>query len=191
VDITTTRAKRSGMWPKARRGVSNSYAKLLAGCRTNLFSTNRLHLSRNLIPSGQTCIHPQVKTKCGALFTAGALAESVEKSFKVVRDRLRELTGYEKGSDAFGKGKRGDNRRHHQSPNPQDTCPLRPRRHRNQGHWPIDGRGCGAMARGVAKVMLLCATRAGWDGTRQYARCHAWRIRVSSWLPVCSSIPRI
>jgi uncharacterized protein (TIGR02391 family) len=54
---------------------------------------------------GQTCIHPQIQTKCGALYTAGAFAEAVEKSFKVVRDRLRELTGYEKGSDAFGKGK--------------------------------------------------------------------------------------
>jgi uncharacterized protein (TIGR02391 family) len=32
-------------------------------------------------------------------------AEAVEKSFKVVRDRLRTLTTHETGSEAFGKGK--------------------------------------------------------------------------------------
>lgn len=32
-------------------------------------------------------------------------ADAAEKSFKVVKDRLRSLTGYEKGSDAFGKVK--------------------------------------------------------------------------------------
>jgi uncharacterized protein (TIGR02391 family) len=36
---------------------------------------------------------------------AGEYPEAVEKSFKVVRDRLRTLTGFETGSDAFGKGK--------------------------------------------------------------------------------------
>ena len=30
---------------------------------------------------------------------------AVEKGFKVVRDRLRSLTSYETGSEAFGKGK--------------------------------------------------------------------------------------
>jgi len=50
-------------------------------------------------------VHPQIRSKCEALDVAGAFAEAVEKSFKVVRDRLRSLTGYEKGSDAFGKGK--------------------------------------------------------------------------------------
>lgn len=49
-------------------------------------------------------IHPQIITKCGALYETGAYAEAVEKSFKIVRDRLRELSGYETGSDAFGKG---------------------------------------------------------------------------------------
>jgi hypothetical protein len=38
--------------------------------------------------------HPQVQAKCGALYAAGAFAEAVEKSFKVVRDRLRDLTGH-------------------------------------------------------------------------------------------------
>ena len=54
---------------------------------------------------GHIGIHPQVWAKCEELYEAGAFAEAVEKSFKVVRDRLRALTGHEKGSDAFGKGK--------------------------------------------------------------------------------------
>lgn len=40
-----------------------------------------------------------------ALFESGHYAEAVEKSFKIVRDRLRALTGYEPESEAFGKGK--------------------------------------------------------------------------------------
>jgi uncharacterized protein (TIGR02391 family) len=39
------------------------------------------------------------------LYEAGHLAEAVERSFKVVRDRLRQLTGHETGSEAFGRGK--------------------------------------------------------------------------------------
>ena len=50
-------------------------------------------------------IHPQISSKCGALYASGTYAEAVEKSFKVVRDRLRELTGHETGSEAFGKAK--------------------------------------------------------------------------------------
>ena len=34
---------------------------------------------------------------------AGAYAEAVEKDFKVVRDRLRQLAGVETGSEAFDK----------------------------------------------------------------------------------------
>jgi len=50
-------------------------------------------------------IHPEIKNKCYELYKNKTYAEAVEKIFKVVRDRLRDLTGYEKGSDAFGKGK--------------------------------------------------------------------------------------
>jgi uncharacterized protein (TIGR02391 family) len=50
-------------------------------------------------------LHPGIYGKCHELYENGAFAEAVEKGFKVVRDRLRELTGYEKGSEAFGKGK--------------------------------------------------------------------------------------
>lgn len=50
-------------------------------------------------------LHPDICGKCHELYENRAFAEAVEKGFKVVRDRLRELTGYEKGSEAFGKGK--------------------------------------------------------------------------------------
>ena len=49
-------------------------------------------------------LHKNVKQKCSKLYTDGYYPEAVEKSFKVVRDRLRELTTYETGSEAFGKG---------------------------------------------------------------------------------------
>jgi uncharacterized protein (TIGR02391 family) len=50
-------------------------------------------------------MHPDIATKCRELFDTGAYAEAVEKSFKVVRDRLRTLSGYETGAKAFGEGK--------------------------------------------------------------------------------------
>lgn len=50
-------------------------------------------------------LHPRIASgRCIKLFNDGHYPEAVENSFKIVRDRLRELTGYEKGSDAFGKG---------------------------------------------------------------------------------------
>ncbi len=50
-------------------------------------------------------LHPELLTKCSKLYEDGHYAEAVEKGFKVVKDRLRRLTGEEKGADAFGKGK--------------------------------------------------------------------------------------
>lgn len=50
-------------------------------------------------------MHPQIYAKCHELYEKSAYAEAVEKSFKIVRDRLRKLTGYETGSEAFGKCK--------------------------------------------------------------------------------------
>ena len=50
-------------------------------------------------------LHPAIQTACLTLFDTGHYAEAVEKSYKVVRDRLRALTGYETGGEAFGKGK--------------------------------------------------------------------------------------
>jgi uncharacterized protein (TIGR02391 family) len=62
-------------------------------------------LDLNSSRRGHIGMHPQVWAKCEELYEAGAFAEAVEKSFKVVRDQMRALTGYEKGSEAFGKGK--------------------------------------------------------------------------------------
>lgn len=56
-----------------------------------------------LLSSGT--LHPEIAEKCSPLYKPGTYAESVEKGFKVVRDRLRKLTGHETGSEAFGKGK--------------------------------------------------------------------------------------
>jgi len=50
-------------------------------------------------------LHPDIFSKCQSLFQKAEYPEAVEKSFKVVRDRLRDLTSYETGSEAFGKGK--------------------------------------------------------------------------------------
>jgi len=52
-----------------------------------------------------TSLNSEIFTKCQDLYNQRAYSEAVEKSFKVVRDRLRQLTSYETGSEAFGKGK--------------------------------------------------------------------------------------
>ena len=48
-------------------------------------------------------MHPEIVSKCQDLYEKGIYPEAVEKGFKVVRDKLRKLTGYETGSEAFGK----------------------------------------------------------------------------------------
>jgi len=54
---------------------------------------------------GIESLHPEIYAKCRTLYAGGDYAEAVEKGFKIVRDRLRTLSGYETGSEAFGKGK--------------------------------------------------------------------------------------
>jgi uncharacterized protein (TIGR02391 family) len=49
-------------------------------------------------------LHPEILLKCRKLYESGVYSEAVEKSFKIVRDRLRVITGYETGAEAFGKG---------------------------------------------------------------------------------------
>ena len=55
--------------------------------------------------AGIKSLHPEIYSRCRTLYLGGEYAEAVEKGFKVVRDRLRSLTTYETGSEAFGKGK--------------------------------------------------------------------------------------
>jgi len=49
-------------------------------------------------------LQSDIYARCRNLYEGGDYAEAVEKSFKLVRDRLRALTGYETGSESFGKG---------------------------------------------------------------------------------------
>jgi uncharacterized protein (TIGR02391 family) len=64
-----------------------------------------LAISESPDVEGIASLHPEILSRCRALYADGAYAEAVEKGFKVVRDRLRSLTTYETGSEAFGKGK--------------------------------------------------------------------------------------
>ena len=50
-------------------------------------------------------LHKAIVERCESLFWSGHHAEAAESSFKVVRDRLRQLTNHETGSEAFGKGR--------------------------------------------------------------------------------------
>jgi uncharacterized protein (TIGR02391 family) len=50
-------------------------------------------------------LHAEILSRCRKLYESGHYSEAVEDGFKVVRQRLRTLTGYETGSDAFGTGK--------------------------------------------------------------------------------------
>ncbi len=63
-----------------------------------------LAISESPDADGIESLHPEILSRCRTLYAGAEYAEAVEKGFKVVRDRLRSLTGYETGSDAFGKG---------------------------------------------------------------------------------------
>jgi len=54
------------------------------------------------IPLGT--LHSEIYAKCEKLYRDGSYPEAVEKSFKIVRDRLRQYTDHETGAKAFGKG---------------------------------------------------------------------------------------
>ena len=48
-------------------------------------------------------MHPLIIAGCRELFRPETYGEAVAKSFRIARDKLREVSGHEKGSDAFGK----------------------------------------------------------------------------------------
>lgn len=48
--------------------------------------------------------HPLIAENCGGLYVAEHFTEAAMKGFMLVRDRLRELTGHERATEAFGKG---------------------------------------------------------------------------------------
>ena len=59
---------------------------------------------RALVPEHFSNLHRAIRRGCTPLYEGGHFGEAVEKGFKIVRDRLRTITGYETGSEAFGKG---------------------------------------------------------------------------------------
>lgn len=49
-------------------------------------------------------LHPTIADECSKLFESEHYPEAAIKGFMTVKERLRELTGYESSTDAFGKG---------------------------------------------------------------------------------------
>jgi uncharacterized protein (TIGR02391 family) len=71
----------------------------------SLIERLQLALPESEDTTGIKSLHPEIYSRCRTLYAGGDYAEAVEKSFKVVRDRLRTLTSHETGSEAFGKTK--------------------------------------------------------------------------------------
>ena len=87
---------RFGSFPEARAialGIRRKKEKILGEGANNISDNFQLEK-----------LHSVIYKKCKSLFINKEYSEAVEKGFKIVRDRLRELTGYETGSEAFGKG---------------------------------------------------------------------------------------
>lgn len=78
---------------------------LLTGVLDFLKSTESGEESTTPLGAGTLeSLHSRIQEKCSGLYLGGHYPEAVEKGFKVVRDRLRDLTTHETGSEAFGKG---------------------------------------------------------------------------------------
>lgn len=82
---------------KSYKNYENEYKKVAKEYQEQGQAINTSHNNLSLL-------HPDIFSKCQSLFEKAEYPEAVEKSFKVVRDRLRDLTGHETGSEAFGKG---------------------------------------------------------------------------------------
>jgi uncharacterized protein (TIGR02391 family) len=57
-----------------------------------------------IIPNELDVIHSKITQKVGKLFVDEHYAEAVGKAFSIVKDRLRDITGYENGYPAFAEG---------------------------------------------------------------------------------------
>ena len=88
-------------FPHAKRALEHGIMAL-----KNLVDRLDLAVAESPDATALQSLHPEILSKCRNPYESGDYVEAVEKSFKVVRDRLRALTGYETGSDAFGRGKR-------------------------------------------------------------------------------------
>lgn len=96
---TSERSSASYTFPYKRAALGHGIDKLKS-------LVERLELAVALAPdaTAMDTLHPEILSKCRKLYEGGDYGEAVEKGFKVVRDRLRALSGYETGSEAFGKG---------------------------------------------------------------------------------------
>lgn len=96
---TSERSSPSYTFPHKRTALNNGIENL-----KSLIDRLELAVTRVPDPTAIDTLHPEILAKCRKLYESGDYAEAVEKGFKVVRDRLRTLTTFETGSEAFGKG---------------------------------------------------------------------------------------
>lgn len=95
-----------GCWHiKFLPGFDKYYLKIQLGREYQKFTGKILNRQQKTKILDLSLLHPEILKKCQSLFKKEEYPEAVEKGFKVVRDRLRKLTSYETGSEAFGKGK--------------------------------------------------------------------------------------
>jgi len=99
VTETSERSSPSSTFPYKRDALNSGIDWL-----KRLVERLELAIARSPDPTAMDTLHPEVLAKCRKLYKGGDYAEAVEKGFKVVRDRLRVLSGYETGSEAFGRG---------------------------------------------------------------------------------------
>jgi uncharacterized protein (TIGR02391 family) len=88
-------------------GVALEATSLCTGVDTYLRVVERLTRQmerRNVKKTDSSDLHPAIAEKCFQLYLNDHYSQAVEESLKVVKDRLRDLTRFESGSDAFGKG---------------------------------------------------------------------------------------
>lgn len=100
--VTETSERSSPMhtFPHRKRALESGLFRL-----DNLIGRLELAVGESPNAIALESLHREIYTKCRNLYEGGDYPEAVEKSFKLVRDKLRALTGYETGSEAFGKGK--------------------------------------------------------------------------------------
>lgn len=92
--------------PKRLVGVSEytesnvGYGAYNLGCYTCKLAQER---RQNEALLGIIQLHESIVEKCKDLFIAEHYSEAMIKGFAAVKDKLRELTGFERATDAFGK----------------------------------------------------------------------------------------
>jgi uncharacterized protein (TIGR02391 family) len=102
-DFTTTTSNHSSpryTFPYAKTAVEYGVNRL-----KSLLDSLVLAVQESEESTAIESLYSAIYSGCRRLYESGEYAEAVEKSFKIVRDRLRALSTFETGSDAFGQGK--------------------------------------------------------------------------------------